>query len=131
MPGTHMIAPPLDMLVWAALTVIGVCGANGICSTLFQYDIITCLPDVSLCPFHVLTGRQCPGCGMTRALLSLGQLDIRQALRHNPLALPLAIVMLLYIGNRKLLVPLNRRSIHTILLVTVLLFWTTRLMKGP
>ncbi|MCP4714095.1 MAG: DUF2752 domain-containing protein [Deltaproteobacteria bacterium] len=119
------------MLVWAALTVIGVCGANGICSTLFQYDIMACLPDVSLCPFHVLTGRQCPGCGMTRALLSLGQLDIQQALRHNPLALPLAIVMLLYIVNRKLLVPLNRRSIHTILLVTVLLFWTTRLLKGP
>ena len=37
------------------------------------------------CPFHWLTGWQCPGCGSQRALHHLLHLDIYQALLDNPL----------------------------------------------
>jgi hypothetical protein len=36
------------------------------------------------CPFHAITGVVCPGCGMTRALLLVGQLQWSAALRMNP-----------------------------------------------
>lgn len=37
------------------------------------------------CPIKKITGLYCPGCGITRMLLSILQLDFYQALRYNPL----------------------------------------------
>lgn len=37
------------------------------------------------CPFHALTGLQCPGCGGTRALHALLHGDVGAAVRFNPL----------------------------------------------
>ena len=37
------------------------------------------------CPIHKLTGLYCPGCGLTRMLLSILKLDFYKALRYNPL----------------------------------------------
>ncbi len=39
----------------------------------------------SLCLFRNLTGRKCPGCGMTRAISSAAHGNFPQALRHNRL----------------------------------------------
>ena len=36
------------------------------------------------CPFKALTGIPCPGCGMTRAMLSLTKGDFRGAFGYNP-----------------------------------------------
>lgn len=50
------------------------------------------------CPIHELTGFYCPGCGMTRMLISILRLDFYKALRYNPLAfmlLPVAIVLVI------------------------------------
>src|SRR5580704_8057393 len=38
------------------------------------------------CQFHSLTGLQCPGCGITRALNAALNGRIAQALAYNPLA---------------------------------------------
>ena len=35
------------------------------------------------CPFYLLTGLQCPGCGNTRATLSLLKLDLKAMLGYN------------------------------------------------
>jgi Protein of unknown function (DUF2752) len=40
------------------------------------------------CPVYALTGWQCPGCGMTRALDALLHGHVVEALRWNPLVLP-------------------------------------------
>lgn len=36
------------------------------------------------CPFHVLTGLECPGCGVTRMCLALLRLDLAGAWQANP-----------------------------------------------
>lgn len=56
------------------------------------------------CPFLMLTGLQCPGCGSQRAIHALLHLDIGSALRHNALlvlSLPLVLVLLYGEWKRK------------------------------
>jgi hypothetical protein len=50
-------------------------------------------PAWRLCPFHWLTGLDCPLCGLTRALFALAKGRLRDALHFNALA-PLAALML-------------------------------------
>ena len=48
------------------------------------------------CPIHEIFHVYCPGCGLTRMLLSLLKLDFYQAFRYNPLLfilLPFAIFL--------------------------------------
>lgn len=63
------------------------------------------------CVFHLVTGLQCPGCGITRMLFSLLRLDFANAFYYNPaimISLPLLIVLatailIEYIKNGKML----------------------------
>ena len=55
------------------------------------------------CFFHKITGFYCPGCGITRMLLSLLHLDFYQAFRWNPFLFLLTcllfmVVLIFYIG---------------------------------
>jgi hypothetical protein len=50
-------------------------------------------PAVQVCPFHWLTGRPCPFCGLTRAAFELAKGHWRAALGFNALS-PLAFAML-------------------------------------
>lgn len=45
----------------------------------------------TICPFALLTGHACPGCGMTRALAYLVRGDLGQAIDYHPLSLVLAL----------------------------------------
>jgi hypothetical protein len=54
---------------------------------LAAYDV---LPHVKVCAFQVVTGRPCPGCGMTRAMLHLAQGDVVGSLRMHPVGIVLA-----------------------------------------
>src|SRR5881296_3393813 len=47
-----------------------------------------------LCLFHLIFGRACVGCGMTRALCYLAHGYVQSALLLNPSALPVAAVLL-------------------------------------
>ena len=42
---------------------------------------------VPLCPFALLTGHPCPGCGLTRATLALLHGDVAASLHFHPLAM--------------------------------------------
>lgn len=49
------------------------------------------------CPIKALTGISCPGCGMTRAYLSLLKLDFSKAYYYHPLFLLPVIALIFYI----------------------------------
>ncbi len=50
----------------------------------------------TVCPFRILFGTPCPGCGMTRALLLLLRLDFRGALSMHPLSPFFFVLFLLF-----------------------------------
>ena len=50
-------------------------------------------PSFRLCAFHWLTGRDCPLCGLTRAMFALAKGHWSQAIHFNALS-PLSFVML-------------------------------------
>ena len=82
------------------------------------------------CAFHVATGYLCPGCGVTRMLVSLLRLDFAAAFRWNavllcllPVLLTLLVVSLVrYVrtGSRKMSLPEN---IAVWCAIAVLLAW--------
>jgi hypothetical protein len=49
-----------------------------------------------VCPFHALTGLNCPGCGLTRGFHALFQGDVLTALHFNAL-LPVYLLLFLYL----------------------------------
>ncbi len=55
-----------------------------------RWDVI---PHVKLCMFQRITGRPCPGCGMTRSILDLWQGDVAGSLRMHPLGVVLAALL--------------------------------------
>lgn len=53
-----------------------------------------------VCPFLWLTGRNCPTCGCTGALLALAEGNAAAYVRLQPLALPLAVCVWLFFHVR-------------------------------
>lgn len=49
------------------------------------------------CPFFLISGLYCPGCGSTRAIFSLLELDIRSAFSYNAFAAILLPLVAIYI----------------------------------
>jgi hypothetical protein len=47
----------------------------------------------SFCPFKVLTGLPCPGCGLTRSSVTLLHGDLGTSLYFHPLGLPLVLML--------------------------------------
>lgn len=83
----------------------------------------TSIPPV--CLFHITTGYDCPGCGMTRGFFALLHLDILSAFRYNsfsPVVFIIAVLFWIYALARlstggRFVLPLWRRGI------TDRLFW--------
>jgi hypothetical protein len=55
-----------------------------------------------LCPFRIVTGRDCPLCGLTRSTHELSRGRIRAALEFNPIAPLLWLGGLVWAGGFKL-----------------------------
>jgi len=53
------------------------------------------LPATPVCGFRLLTGRLCPGCGMTHAVCAIGHLRFRDAWNYNPLSFLVYPVLIL------------------------------------
>ncbi|HBA99677.1 MAG: hypothetical protein A2W86_04495 [Bacteroidetes bacterium GWD2_45_23] len=87
------------------------------------------------CPFLLVTGYQCPGCGSQRALHSLLHADIVGALKQNAfmvVAIPYIFlgIYLQYLGGRRRNPELERifygRWSAIILLVVIFAYWVLR-----
>ncbi|MBO9682739.1 MAG: DUF2752 domain-containing protein [Flavisolibacter sp.] len=84
------------------------------------------------CPFHLLTGWFCPGCGSQRALSSLLHGNVVEAMHNNilmvlflPLLLYSAFVHLRYDGARRMKLWYNPFFVK-IVLAAVVCFWIFR-----
>ena len=111
----------------AVILVLAVVSSAGVILHLFEIDFINYLPSLSLCPFHVIIGLECPGCGMTRALISLGQLKPGVAVGYNLFSIPLLILMLLYVWPGKFPAFLQHHAVGIFMFVMVILIWLIRL----
>ncbi len=81
------------------------------------------------CPFEALTGIPCPGCGMTRAMLSLIAGNPGDAAAHNPFCFFLLFVVVASILPSRWLArlppPVRRLmpGFYPVVLVLVIAFW--------
>lgn len=82
------------------------------------------------CPFHLVTGLNCPGCGVSRMLLSLLRLDLPAAFGYNAALLCLLPVFLaLFLAHALRYVRDGSRSLGRLgqgaelALVCVLVLW--------
>ena len=113
----------LRILVIIVLAVVSSCG---VFLYLLEIDFKNYLPTVSLCPFQAVTGIPCPGCGMTRAMISLGQLKLEEAIEYNLFSTPLFILMVLYVWPRKFPRFLQHKIFSIIMLVVIIFIWLMR-----
>ena len=126
--------PPLqyniaaDQIIrFSVVIVVATIICAGVFYHLFEIDFITHLPTRSLCPFHAITGLDCPGCGMTRAMISLGQLKFGAAVGYNPFSVPLFILMTLCVWPGKFPSFLQHQTLSIFMFILVVLIWLMRL----
>ena len=119
--------PFLSILV---IIVLAVVSFSGVFLYLYEIDFLDYLPTVSLCPFHAITGLPCPGCGMTRAMISLGQLNLGEAIGYNLFSIPLLILMTLYVWPGKFPSILQNQSFSIIIFCAVIFVWLMRLASS-
>ena len=79
---------------------------------------------ILLTPLRFLTGFQCPGCGVTRMVLDLLKLDVRQAFRDNAfvlLILPVLVPWGIYRTKKYIEEDSPEYSIFELILLGILL----------
>jgi len=118
---------PGRILRYSIILILSVMGMSGLCYHLFHYDAINLLPDHPVCYFRILTGIECPGCGMTRALIRLGQLRIGQAFQFNIYSIPLFLSMLYFAFLGGMPRWIRHRSVSLSMLILVLCIWVFQL----
>lgn len=73
------------------------------------------------CPIRYFTGISCPGCGMTRAVWALLQLDFKAALHYHPLVFILPIPAAILLARKRVLRTKRRRQVFTAAMVGLFL----------
>jgi hypothetical protein len=121
---------------WTAPVGLGVVAAAG-CVALAAFD----LPDQGpvLCPFRALTGLDCPGCGMTRAVGQITRGRVGTAFDYNALLVfTVPVVAYLYLGwlatafGRRLPpLQIGRRGAAVLLVAASLFTLVRNLPVGP
>lgn len=105
-------------------------------AVVYKYLDPAVVPIFPRCPFRLLTGYLCPGCGSQRAIHRLLNLDIAGAWRMNPLL----VIALPYLLLGLILKPLSRHNARgtrlldqlygyrasVVALVVIVLFWIGR-----
>ena len=70
------------------------------------------------CPIKYITGIACPGCGMTRAYISLLKLDVAKSFYYHPLwPIPIMYLFVYYFFRNK-----NRKVYNFFVCIVIMLF---------
>ena len=76
------------------------------------------------CVFNLITGWDCPGCGMTRAMVEIAHLNFGRAMEYNLLSLtvlPVTVLLLVYMEIRYLRTGERKMELPETILVTFML----------
>lgn len=81
------------------------------------------------CPMKLLFDIPCPGCGMTRAIISLLKFDFKVSFTYNPLAIFVLLALVYFIFIRKFLkIPSKFEKLYLVLLaVSLVVLWILRM----
>ncbi len=85
------------------------------------------------CPFLLLTGYQCPGCGSQRAIHAFLNGHIWEGIQYNYLMVPLAVyamLLMVFPSEGKLHHALSSGTACIILVAVILLWWVGRNVWG-
>lgn len=93
------------------------------------YSVMYIIGNRTLCIYKNLIGIPCPGCGMTRAYISLIHGDIEQAFYFHPLfILPIIIGIIILFKNSPKIYPLYQMNAFWLTLFSVfMIVWIYRM----
>jgi hypothetical protein len=127
-PKERQSLPANDVLRISIGVILFLMITSGMLYYLLRINLLKHLPQISICPFHAVTGLLCPGCGMTRAFISIAQLKLKDAIYFNPFSIPLLSVMVIYLCYGKTPLWLQSRGLGCASVIIVLVFWIIRLI---
>jgi hypothetical protein len=81
----------------------------------------------STCIILSLFGFICPGCGMTRALISVLKLDFAAALSYHPLVFLMPLVILYFLFDGRLFGKVADLTVISLMVLSFLAVWVFRL----
>lgn len=97
-------------------------------AVILKYTIDLWRPIVPQCSVYKNTGLYCPGCGGTRAVISLLDGHIPQAFAYNPGAVALAVIVLLALIGKitdKKILP-EKISFWAVLIIILFIYYILR-----
>jgi hypothetical protein len=77
-----------------------------------------------ICPSKVFLGVPCPGCGLTRAGLSLFRLDFSRAWSFNPMIYSLPVLLILWAFSKKMpkIIKMRDYTLIAVLVLSIIVF---------
>jgi hypothetical protein len=122
--------PPEKILFFVIGSILFLVVASGILFYIWKINLVNYISGIPLCPFNALTGKPCPGCGMSRAFLLLGQLKIIEALKMNLFSVPLLLLMIVYFIFGRIPQWLQKKYLAYIFLFAILTLWIIQLFSS-
>ncbi len=119
---------PDRVLQVSSLAVLTAVAASGLLATFAGIDLIDQLEWAPACAFRSWTGFECPGCGMTRALVLLGQFQFAASCSAHPAAPGVAIALGIGAARPRLLVGSCRDAVARVALLGVGTAWLVRVL---
>ncbi len=120
-----MVAPE-KLLKFSISLILGIVFISGLLYHIYQIDLVSFLDRTQLCLFRAITGKKCPGCGMTHAFLAIGKLQIKEAIEYNLFSLPLFLISVIYLfypGQKEWY---HNRVLMSAVLIAALAYWILR-----
>jgi hypothetical protein len=112
---------PEKVLHYAIGAILLIVIFSGFLFHFFHIDSMQLLDRTPLCIFRAITGKKCPGCGMTHAFLSIGKFQIKEAIGYNIFALPFFLFLVIFLFYPKAEnIFKNKPFMYVLLILTIL-----------